>query len=58
MCSPICAIVCPVTTDDPTKPWLHPKPDRYGQDAYASWLILSADETGKYKVVDIGRAFA
>ena len=52
------AIVCPVTTDDPAKPWLHPKPDRYGQDAYASWLILSADETGRYKVVDIGRAFA
>ena len=51
-------IVCPVTTDDPAKPWLHPKPDRYGQDAYASWLILSADETGRYKVVDIGRAFA
>ena len=52
-------IVCPVTTDDPTMPWLHPRPDsRSGRVAYASWLVLRADETGSYKVVDIGRAFA
>ncbi|WP_285297542.1 hypothetical protein [Actinomyces israelii] len=52
-------IICPVTTDDPTMPWLHPRPDGGpGRGAYASWLILRADETGKYQVVDIGRAFA
>ena len=48
-----------MTTDDPTMPWLHPRPDGGpGRGAYASWLILRADETGKYQVVDIGRAFA
>lgn len=51
-------IACPVTTDDPTKPWLHPKPDQYGRRTYASWLILHADERGHYKVIGIGRTIA
>lgn len=51
------SIVCPVTTDDPDKPWLHLKADQYGTESYASWLILRADETGAYTVVDFGRAF-
>ena len=51
-------IACPVTTDDPTKPWLHPKPDQYGRRTYASWLILHADEHGDYKVIGIGRTIA
>ena len=51
------SIVCPVTTDDPDKPWLHLKVGQYGTESYASWLILRADETGAYTVIDIGRAF-
>ena len=51
------SIVCPVTTDDPDKPWLHLKVGQYGTESYASWLILRADETGAYTVVNFGRAF-
>ena len=51
------SIVCPVTTDDPAKPWLQPRVDQYGTKSYVSWLVLRADETGAYTVIDIGRAF-
>ena len=51
------SIVCPVTTDDPAKPWLQPRVDQYGTESYVSWLVLRADETGAYTVIDIGRAF-
>lgn len=51
------SIVCPVTTDDTSKSWLQPRVNQSGEESYASWLVLRADETGAYTVIDIGRTF-
>ena len=51
------SIVCPVTTDDTSKSWLQPRVNQSGEKSYASWLVLRADETGAYTVIDIGRTF-
>ena len=44
-------------TDDTSKSWLQPRVNQSGEESYASWLVLRADETGAYTVIDIGRTF-
>lgn len=51
------AVICPTTTDDPAYPWLQAQQNQYGEETYASWLVLSADEAGGFRVTAFGRAF-
>ena len=47
------AIICPVTSDDPSRTWLQPAADPNGRDIYPVWLVLTADRYGSYQVVGV-----
>lgn len=36
-------IICPIALDDPSKPWMKPRPSGSAQKEYGSWLLLSSD---------------
>ena len=38
-------IICPIALDDPSKPWMTPRPSTNNseQKQYGSWLLLSSD---------------
>lgn len=48
------AVICPNTSDDPAYPWLQAQQNQYGEETYASWLVLSADEDGGFRVTAFG----
>ncbi len=50
---PLGSIVCPITSDDPSKPWMQPTPKYSAQAEYGSWLVLTSNEEG-FTVTDIG----
>ncbi|WP_269471648.1 hypothetical protein [Actinomyces viscosus] len=50
---PLGSIVCPITSDDPSKPWMQPTPMYSAQAEYGSWLVLTSDEEG-FTITDIG----
>ena len=47
------SILCPITSDDQSKPWMQPLPTRASQLEYGSWLILTPSEDG-FTVTGLG----
>ena len=47
------SILCPITSEDQSKPWMQPLPNRRAQFEYGAWLILTPSEDG-FKVTGLG----
>lgn len=47
------SILCPITSDDQSKPWMQPLPNHRAQFEYGAWLILTPSEDG-FKVTGLG----
>ena len=47
------SILCPITSEDQSKPWMQPLPNRSAQLEYGSWLIITPSEDG-FKVTGLG----
>ena len=47
------SILCPITSEDQSKPWMQPVPTRTSQLEYGAWLIITPSEEG-FKVTGLG----
>ena len=47
------SILCPITSEDQSKPWMQPLPNHRAQFEYGSWLVLTPSEDG-FKVTGLG----
>ena len=47
------SILCPITSEDQSKPWMQPVPTRTAQLEYGAWLIITPSEDG-FTVTGLG----